>query len=105
MFVDKDNHSFIPFRFLSGYAGITTTWNATEKRMDIVKKDVKLTLYLGQAAAYINDKPVSLTELAFSNNGTTYVPLSFVSEPLSLELKWNKMASSLSLKNGETSKS
>ncbi|MDQ0194071.1 phosphodiester glycosidase family protein [Paenibacillus wynnii] len=103
VFVDKNNHSFIPFRFLNGYAGITTTWNPAEKRMDIVKKDIKLTLYLGQATAYINDKPVSLTDLAFSDNGITYVPLSFVSEALGMQLEWNAMASSLSLQSGDTS--
>jgi len=103
VFVDKDNHSFIPFRFLNGYTGITTDWNAAEKRMDIFKKDVKLTLYLGKATAYINDKPVTLEELAFSDNGTTYVPLSFISEPLGLQLEWNTVASSINLKNGEDS--
>lgn len=103
VFVDKNNHSFIPFRFLNGYAGITTNWNAAEKRMDIIKKDVKLTLYLGKAAAYINEKAVSLTELAFSDNGTTYVPLSFISGPLGLQLEWNATASSISLKNGDVS--
>ncbi|KGE19115.1 copper amine oxidase [Paenibacillus wynnii] len=103
VFVDKNNHSFIPFRFLNGYSGITTTWNPAEKRMDIVKKDIKLTLYLGQATAYINDKPVSLTELAFSDNGITYVPLSFVSKALGMQLEWNAMASSISLKSEDIS--
>jgi len=99
VYVDKNNHSFIPFRFLNGYSGISTTWDAAQKRMEIIKKDVKLTLYLGQATAYINDKPVALTELAFSDNGTTYVPLSFVSGPLGLQLEWNAAASSISLRN------
>lgn len=101
VFVDKSNHSFIPLRILNEFAGITTSWNAAEKRMDIVQDDVKLTLYLGQATAYINGKPVTLTELAFSDNGTSYIPLSFVSKSLGLELNWDKTASSVSLKHGE----
>jgi exopolysaccharide biosynthesis protein len=99
VFVDKGNHAFIPLRFLGGFAGITTTWNAANKRMDIIKDDLTLTLYTGKSTAYINDKPVSLTELAFSENGITYVPLSFVSEHLGLGLQWNTTASSVTLKS------
>ncbi|WP_379135697.1 phosphodiester glycosidase family protein [Paenibacillus sp. sgz500958] len=103
VFIDKNNHSYIPFRFLNGYAGITAVWIATDKRMDISKDDVHLTLFLNQATAYFNDKSVTLTDPAFSDQGITYVPLSFVSNSLGLKLAWDPDSSVVSITNGETS--
>jgi len=103
VFVDKNNHAFIPFRFLNGYAGITTAWDNAGKRMDLVKGDVKLSITLGQSTAHLNNEPLVLTELAFSDQGITYVPLSLVSSTFGLALEWNKEASSIRLIDGAAS--
>lgn len=101
VYVDKNNHSFIPLRVLKSFSGIQSDWNANEKRVTISSKDTIIKLTLGQAAAVVNEKPVTLTDLAFSDNGTVYVPLSFISTTLGIQLKWDKDASSLTLSNND----
>lgn len=99
VYVDKNNHSYIPLRSLNNFDSIQSQWNATDKRITITNADISITLTLGQAAALVNNKPVTLTELAFSDNGTVYVPLSFISKTLGIQLEWDKEASSLTLTN------
>lgn len=101
VYVDKNNRSFIPLRVLNSFTDIQTQWNASEKRVTITKADTSVSLTLGQAAALVNEKPVTLTDLAFSNNGTVYVPLSFISKMFNIQLEWDKEASSLTLTSND----
>jgi exopolysaccharide biosynthesis protein len=98
-YVDKNNHSYIPLRVLNQFPGIQSQMNATDKLVTITNADTTITLTLGQAAALVNDKPVTSTALSFSDNGTVYVPLSFISTALGIQLEWDKEASSLTLTN------
>lgn len=97
VYVDKDNHSFIPLRFLNGFAGIQTVVDAGSTQIHITKDESSLVLTPGQAAASINGESAMLSERPFSSNGTTYVPLSLVSKTLGIQLKWNRAAASLTL--------
>lgn len=103
VFVDKNNHSFIPLRLLNNFSGIQSDWNAGTKRVTISTADTTITLTVGQAAALVNEKPVTLTDIAFIDNGTVYIPLSFISTTLGVQLTWDKEASSLTLTNNDTS--
>ncbi|GGF94930.1 phosphodiester glycosidase family protein [Paenibacillus abyssi] len=89
-YVDQQsNRTFVPIRFLSGYAGADVKWTSAEQRIDIMNEQKKVTLYVGKRAAYINDSPVVLEDVPFIDNGITYVPLRFVSEALGVQLQWN----------------
>ncbi|WP_019913107.1 phosphodiester glycosidase family protein [Paenibacillus sp. HW567] len=101
VYVDKDNHSFIPLRFLNGFAGIQAGVDAAGKQIQITKGDSSLVLTPGQAAASVNGEAAMLSERPFSSNGTTYVPLSLVSKTLGIGLKWNSTAASLTLAAGD----
>lgn len=101
VYVDKNNHSYIPLRLLNSFTGIQSVWNPNEKRISITNADTTITLTLGQTAALVNEKSVTLTDLAFSDNGTVYIPLSFISTTLGIQLTWDKEASSLTLKSND----
>ncbi|ULO06577.1 phosphodiester glycosidase family protein [Paenibacillus sp. 19GGS1-52] len=101
VYMDKSNHSYIPLRFLTGFGGIQTEWNAATKEIKISLADVSVTLTVGQATASVNGKPVTISERAFSENGTTYVPLSLICHSLGIMLTWNTDSSSLTLTKGE----
>nr|WP_051459354.1 phosphodiester glycosidase family protein [Paenibacillus zanthoxyli] len=93
--VDKNGSSFIPLRVLNELSGTSTSWDASLKRIDIAQGNVSLTLFAGQKEAYVNEKPVSLTALPFSDSGTVYVPLASVSDALKLKLQWDKETASV----------
>ncbi|GGG00428.1 hypothetical protein GCM10010912_51660 [Paenibacillus albidus] len=101
VYVDKNNHSYIPLRFLTDFAGIRSEWFPAEKRIQLEKADVSISLTLGQTTASVNGKKVTLSHPAFRDNGTTYVPLSLISQSLGVKLTWNKESSSLTLADGE----
>lgn len=100
VYMDKSNHSYIPLRFLTGFGGIQTEWNAATKEIKISLADVSVTLTVGQATASVNGKTVTISERAFSENGTTYVPLSLISHSLGIALTWHTDSSSLTLTKG-----
>lgn len=102
VYVDKENHSFIPLRVLNDFAGITSLLN-NAGAIEIKKGNASLQLTPGQAAATVNGKPRTLSERPFNAGGSMYVPLSLVSSTLGISLQWNKSAASLTLTAGDDS--
>ncbi|QQZ63596.1 phosphodiester glycosidase family protein [Paenibacillus sonchi] len=104
VYVDKDNHAFIPLRFLNGFAGIQAgVGGQTGKEMTLSKNGTTVVLVSGQASASVGGKSVKLSERPFSGNGTTYVPLSLISQTFGLQLVWNKTSASLTIAAGDDS--
>ncbi|WP_025695814.1 phosphodiester glycosidase family protein [Paenibacillus durus] len=93
--VDKNGSSFIPLRVLNELSGTSASWDASLKRIDIAQGNVSLTLFAGQNGAYVNENPVHLAALPFSDSGTVYVPLAAVSNALKLKLQWDKETASV----------
>lgn len=98
----KSNRSFIPISFLKS-AGNQVKWNAADKRVDIIRDEVHLTLFLGKTIAHVGEKQVTLSDAPYSENGVTYIPLRFASENLGIKVEWNKENSSVTLSQGEYS--
>ncbi|NQX47330.1 phosphodiester glycosidase family protein [Paenibacillus tritici] len=99
-YVDKENHSFIPLRSLNEFAGIQSVLAASGGQIQITRGDTSITFNPGGGAT-VNGKPAASGQRPFSQNGTTYVPLSLVSQTLGIQLQWNREAGSLTLTIGE----
>ncbi|RCX20672.1 copper amine oxidase-like protein [Fontibacillus phaseoli] len=99
----KSGRAFAPISFLKGFAGAEVQWTDAEKRIDIADGDNRLALFTGKTTAQVNEAQVSLTDAPFSENGTTYVPLQFVSQMLGYSLEWSKNPSVVSIsRDGNT---
>ncbi|WP_028558705.1 phosphodiester glycosidase family protein [Paenibacillus pinihumi] len=96
----KTNSTFVPIRFLSEYAGASVKWTAAAKRVDITKGQDKITLYVGSSSASINNEQQRLDAPPFEDNGSTYVPLRFVSKALGIQLGWQSDTSSVNVTAG-----
>lgn len=103
VYVDQNNHSFIPLRLLNSYEGITINMTATDKKIEIAQGDTRLTLFAGQSTAKVNDQTIRMQKAPFTDNGSTYVPLQFISQHLNLQVSWQKETSSVHIKQGTTS--
>lgn len=103
VYVDQGNHSFIPLRLLSSYGGITLNMTAADKKIEITQGNTRLTLFVGQTTAKVNDQPVRMPDAPFTNNGSTYVPLQFISQHLNLQVSWQKEISAVRIQQGATS--
>ncbi len=96
----ETNSTFVPIRFLSEYAGAKITWTAADKRIDISKGKDSIVLYVGRTQAMINGEQQKLSAAPFEEDGSTYVPLRFVSQALSVQLAWQADTSSVSVTAG-----
>jgi hypothetical protein len=69
------------------------TSNAGESSIPInvvvQKEKLVIKLYIGKTEAFINDKKVSLDVPPYIKNGTTFVPIRFISEAFGAEVKWD----------------
>lgn len=99
-YVDKNSQSYVPVGVLKTYEDIQVTYTAAEKKLNISRGDKALTLYLGSRNAYVNGKKVQMKAAPFSENGSTYVPLQFVSQHLGLDLSWSNNRSTLKITDG-----
>ncbi|KEO80626.1 phosphodiester glycosidase family protein [Paenibacillus polymyxa] len=103
VYVDQSNHSFIPLRLLNSYEGITLNMTAADKKIEIAQGNTRITLFTGQSTAKVNDQTVRLQNAPFTDNGSTYVPLQFISQYLNLQVSWQKETSAVRIKQGTTS--
>lgn len=99
----KTNRSFVPIRFLKGFGGAQVQWNAGDQQIVITDGDKQLTLHVGSMSALVDGSPVTLTDAPFQENGSTYVPLQFVSQSLGYELEWGKNPATLRISRGDLS--
>ncbi|MCP3794586.1 phosphodiester glycosidase family protein [Paenibacillus sp. CH40] len=103
VYVDQSNHSFIPLRLLNSYEGITFNLTAADKKIEIAQGNTRITLFAGKSTAKVNDQTVHLQNAPFTDNGSTYVPLQFISQYLNLQVSWQKETSAVRIKQGATS--
>lgn len=97
------NQSFIPLRFVSEFANANVTLSSSENKIEITREETKLTLYTDLKTAYINDQIETLKQAPFLENGTTYVPLQWVSKPLGVTFQFDNNASTIAMTYQENS--
>ncbi|MBR2852529.1 MAG: copper amine oxidase N-terminal domain-containing protein [Anaerotignum sp.] len=85
----KGERTFLPIRLIAEELGATVTWNEADQSVTIVKDDMTIVIYIGQAFALVNGSPVALDEPAFIVNSRTYLPLRFIAENLGAEVIWD----------------
>lgn len=96
----KTGKSFVPLSFLKGFDGAAVQWTDASKQIDITDGEKQLTLFVGKTTAQKDGAPVTISDAPFSENGTTYIPLQFVSEALGYSLEWGKNPSAVSISRG-----
>ena len=74
--------TFIPLRGVLEKMGAKVTWHQQTRGITITKDSTTIKLTVDSKTAYVNDQKRTLTTAPFIINGSTYVPLRFVSEML-----------------------
>ncbi|MFD1775085.1 copper amine oxidase N-terminal domain-containing protein [Paenibacillus rhizophilus] len=78
----------VPFRAIAEELGAKVTWNKQKQSVTITRGGIAVKLVIGSKSAYVNGKKVSLQTAPAVVNGTTVVPVRFVSESLKATVKW-----------------
>jgi len=75
-FINKQNHTIVPVRFVTEHLGYEVAWNAAKQTVNLRKGNQKLYFKIGQYGSEIHDS-------------RTYVPLRYVAEAFGAEVQWN----------------
>lgn len=79
---EKNGRALVPIRFVSETLGASVDWNSQTKQISISSGNQKIILTEGSKVVYVNNQKRTIDVPAEVRNGTTFVPLRFVTEVL-----------------------
>ncbi|UVI28494.1 stalk domain-containing protein [Paenibacillus spongiae] len=83
--------TMVPFRSLFESLGLNVVWEAKAKRITGKSADVTVAVKLGSLEAQVNGKAAKLLAAPITQGSLTYIPLRFVSEALSRDVRWDPL--------------
>lgn len=84
----KNGVTLVPLRGIFEGLGANVNWNASNKTIDASKGSTKIWLKIGSKTTKVNGKSVTISVPAQIVNGSTLVPLRFISESLGAQVNW-----------------
>ena len=85
----ENGTTLVPMRAIFEAFGMNVNWNDATKTVIAKNDKSEIKLTLGSSTAYINGKAITLLVPAKSINGSTMVPVRFVSEALGNNVEWD----------------
>lgn len=91
----KDGTTLVPFRAISEALKANVAWNQDEKSVTVTKNGISVKLLIGDKTAYVNGKEVELEVPGEIVDGSTMVPVRFISEALKADVNWEAESQSV----------
>lgn len=95
---EKSGRSLVPIRFVSETLGADVGWNGKTKQITINSGDKKIVLTEGSKVVYVNGKQGAIDVPAEVRNGTTFVPIRFVTEVLGATVNYDRATQGIEIK-------
>jgi len=89
--IRRNGRVLVPLRGIFERLGASVNWNPDTEVITARKAGVRVQLAIGQNDASVNGRDVTLDVPASLVNGSTMVPLRFVSEALGADVTWNEV--------------
>lgn len=93
--VNVNGNVMVPFRAIFESLGATVKWDGATQTVTATKEGKTIVLKIGSTTAYVNGVPVTLNAAPQLINGSTMVPIRFVSEALGGLVEWSNSSSSV----------
>ena len=87
--VIENGNTLVPLRGIFEALGAEVIWNNSTRTIDATKGSNKIWLKIGSNVTKVNGKNVTVAAAPKIVNGSTLVPLRFISESLGAEVLWN----------------
>jgi len=100
--VIENGQSLVPMRTLFEAEGADVAWDGATRTVTAAKDGMRLTYRIGSGVAYRNGSPVTLPAPGKVVNGTTMVPLRFVSETLGNVVEWEPASRTIAISSAKT---
>lgn len=85
----ENGRTLVPMRDIFEALGATVNWNAGDQSISALRGDTNIWLQIGNGVARVNDQSATLDQSPVIRNGSTLVPLRFVSEALGAQVNWD----------------
>jgi len=86
--VEKNGRVLVAMRDIFEAMNAQLQWNAASRTVTATQGSTRIVLTIGNATAYVDGRPVSLSVPAQIIGGYTYVPLRFVGESTGARVQW-----------------
>ncbi len=96
-----NNSVLVPLRGVFEEMGAKVLWNQGRQEVTAVKGEKRIRLVIGERFADVDGRSVQLTTPAENRNGSTLVPLRFLSEALGAQVRWNPNRLMVAVNTGE----
>jgi len=93
--VNISGNVLVPFRAIFQSLGATVKWNNSTQMVTATREGTTIILTMGSKIAYVNGAPITLSAAPQLINGSTMVPIRFVSEALGGMVEWNIASNSV----------
>ena len=87
-FVDAQNRTMVPIRFISDELGAQVNWTPAEQRVTIRYQGQEIELWIGRQDAGVNGNTVTMDTQATLVDGRAMVPVRFVGESFGADVSW-----------------
>jgi uncharacterized repeat protein (TIGR02543 family) len=96
-----NSRTLLPIRAVVEATGGTIAWEASTRKVTIVRKDKTLVLWIGRNVATLNGQSVNIDSdpkvVPIIMSGRTLLPLRFVAEALALDIQWNTTTQAITI--------
>ncbi|WP_187274452.1 copper amine oxidase N-terminal domain-containing protein [Paenibacillus sp. N3.4] len=99
-FINADNITVVPVRFISEKLGAEVGWNGALQQVTIkdAATGATIILTLDSKVAMVNGSPIQLESPAALYNGSTFVPIRFITEQLGGEVSFDDLTRVVTIK-------
>lgn len=87
--VMQDGTTLVPLKVIAENLGAEVKWDKATKTVTVVKGDKTIILTIGSKTAKVNGEALTLAQAPKVINGSTMLPIRFVSEQLDCSVVWN----------------
>ncbi|WNR44216.1 copper amine oxidase N-terminal domain-containing protein [Paenibacillus roseipurpureus] len=91
----REGNTLVPFRAIAEALKATVSWNAEERSVTVTRDGITVKLFIDSKTATVNGNELTLEVPAAIENGSTVVPVRFVSEALKAVVKWESETQSV----------
>lgn len=99
-YVDNQNRTIIPLRFVSQELGYACDWNPVTREVTVTGYGSSILLRIGQKNAEVNGQQVTMDTVAVVSGGRAMVPLRFVLENMGLSVSYDPATNTADIRNG-----
>jgi uncharacterized protein with FMN-binding domain len=95
------NSIYVPLRFIGTQVGAEVKWLQQEISVKVQTSDINIQLWMDQKKSVVNGKEIKIDAPPINVQGTSMVPLRFVSENLGTTVSFNPVTKEVTLTSGD----